>query len=268
MTPRSHTLVVGGTKGIGRAIVGQLAGTGGLVSVIGRSKPAVVQATGVRTYAADVNDADALQRALGQATSDSGAMSAVVLLQRFRANPADAGSADAAWAGEIATSLTATRLIFEWAGEHLEDRGDGKAIVAVGSVAGVFVASEQPVSYHMAKAGLAQMVRYYAVALGPKGIRVNAVSPGTTVKEESREFYRAHPELVQLYRDIVPLGRMGTSDDVANLVEFLLSPRAAFVTGQNIVIDGGVSLKNHESLARGVSPLKDLPVTQSTRKPS
>ena len=114
----------------------------------------------------------------------------------------------------------------------------------------------------MAKAAVMQMVRYYAVALGPKGIRVNAVSPGTTVKDESKQFYADHPELEQLYRDIVPLGRMGTAADVAGVVAFLLSDDASFLTGQNIALDGGATLQAQESLARRVSPLKDLPVTR------
>jgi NAD(P)-dependent dehydrogenase (short-subunit alcohol dehydrogenase family) len=110
----------------------------------------------------------------------------------------------------------------------------------------------------MAKAALIQMVRYYAVALGHRGIRVNAISPGTTVKDESKAFYAEHPELEQLYRDIIPLGRMGTADDVADVMVFLVSGASSFLTGQNIVLDGGVSLQAHESLVRRLSPLKDL----------
>jgi NAD(P)-dependent dehydrogenase (short-subunit alcohol dehydrogenase family) len=81
-------------------------------------------------------------------------------------------------------------------------------------------------------------------------VRVNAVAPGTTVKDEARAFYESHPEIIALFKDIVPLGRMGTADDVASLVAFLASARASFITGQEIVIDGGVSLLGQEALAR------------------
>jgi NAD(P)-dependent dehydrogenase (short-subunit alcohol dehydrogenase family) len=254
LTATPHTLVVGGSRGIGRTVARRLAADGDRVSIIGRSKPSGDDTPGIQSWTADVCDADGLARVLDD-VARSGSVSGLVLLQRYR------GSGDE-WAGEIATTLTATRQLLDWAGSHLEDRGRGKSVVVVSSIAGAFVASEQPVSYHMAKAALTQMVRYYAVALGPRGIRVNAISPGTIVKDESRAFYASQPDLEQLYRDIVPLGRMGTADDLAGLAQFLLSDQASFLTGQNIVLDGGVSLRSHESLARSVSPLKDLQVSR------
>ena len=237
-------LVVGGTRGIGRVVAQRLADDDQLVSVIGRSAMAgVADDRGIQSWNADVADAPQMAHALGAIVEARGPIGAAVLLQRYR------GGGDA-WAGEIATSVTATRQLMDWAGEHFEDLGRGKAIVVVGSIAGRLVASEQPVGYHAAKAALVQMVRYYAVSLGPRGIRVNAISPGTIVKKESRAFYDAHPEIEQLYRRIVPLGRMGTSEDVAELAAFLVSGRAAFLTGQEIVLDGGASLHAHESISR------------------
>jgi len=245
-TTAPHVLVVGGTRGIGRAVVRRLAADGHVVSIIGRSQAAANDDRRVRSWSADIADLSLLKATLSEIVQAQGPLSAAVLLQRYRGGGDD-------WAGEIATSLTATRELVEWAGEHFEDLGSGKAIVVVSSIASGYVASEQPVSYHMAKAALSQMVRYYAVSLGRKGIRINAVCPGTIVKEESQRFYSEHPEIEALYREIVPLGRMGTSEDVADLSAFLLGPRASFLTGQNIVLDGGVSLQSHESLSRRIS---------------
>jgi NAD(P)-dependent dehydrogenase (short-subunit alcohol dehydrogenase family) len=237
-----------------------LAAAGDIVSIIGRSRPSDLEdGAPVRAWTADVAHPEDLARALADVIQAQGSVSSAVLLQRFRGDGDD-------WVGEVATTLTATRQLFDWAGAHLADRGRGKAVVVVSSIAGSFIADEQPVSYHMAKAALTQMVRYYAVTLGANLVRVNAISPGTIVKEESATFYRDHPDLERLYHDIVPLGRMGTAQDVAQLAEFLLSERASFLTGQNIVLDGGVSLRSHESLARRVSPLRELQVTrQRTR---
>ena len=243
MTTHAHLLVVGGTKGIGRAVAQRLAADDQAVSVIGRHEPAGDLDDRIKAWPVDVADRAALHAALHGIVGSQGPLSGAVLLQRYRGGGDD-------WAGEIATSVTATRELIEWAGEHFEDRGRGKAIVVVSSVASRFIAAEQPVSYHVAKAALSQMVRYYAVSLGRMGIRINAICPGTVVKEESRAFYAAHPEIEALFRDIVPLGRMGTSEDVAELAAFLVSGRAAFLTGQNIVLDGGVSLQSHESMGR------------------
>jgi NAD(P)-dependent dehydrogenase (short-subunit alcohol dehydrogenase family) len=261
VTLAPHTLVIGGSHGIGRTVARCLEADGGQVSIVGRSRPSGADNPRVRSWTADVCDADGLARVLEDVIRTAGSVNGLVLLQRYRGTGDD-------WAGEIATTLTASRHLIEWAGAHLEDRSGGKAVVVVSSIAGAFVAAEQPVSYHMAKAALTQMVRYYAVALGPRQIRVNAISPGTIVKEESKAFYASQPELEQLYRDIVPLGRMGTAEDLAGIAQFLLSDRASFLTGQNIVLDGGVSLRSHESLARSASPLKDLQVTRQANEKS
>jgi NAD(P)-dependent dehydrogenase (short-subunit alcohol dehydrogenase family) len=242
VTQRPHVLVVGGTKGIGRVVARRLVEDGQSVSIVGRT-PSSGETDLARSWTADVSDLPALRRTLGEIVDVRGPLSAAVLLQRYRGGGDD-------WAGEMATSLDATRELLEWAGEHFEDLGCGKAVVVVSSIAGRYVASEQPVSYHVAKAAMSQMVRYYAVSLGRKAIRVNAISPGTIVKEESKGFYAMHPEIEELYRNIVPLGRMGTSEDVADLAAFLVSRRATFLTGQDIVLDGGVSLQSHESMSR------------------
>ncbi|HEX8096589.1 MAG TPA: SDR family oxidoreductase, partial [Pyrinomonadaceae bacterium] len=96
--------------------------------------------------------------------------------------------------------------------------------------------------------------RYYAVKLGPRGVRVNCVSPGAVLKDESKDFYLKNERLYNLYRRITPLGRMATSEEIADVVTFLCGPKAAFITGQNIIVDGGLSLGWHESLARGLAP--------------
>ena len=238
-----HILVVGGTKGIGRAVARTLTRDGARVSVLGRSRPS--GDVSYQAWTVDVSETAALSSTLADVVAVNGAVSGVVLLQRYR------GDGDA-WTGEIATTLTATRAVIEWAADALQDLGAGKSIVVVSSIASHFVASEQPVSYHVGKAALSHMVRYYAVALGSRGLRVNGICPGTTVKEESKAYYAAHPEIEALYREIVPLRRMGTSDDVAELAAFLLSERSSFLTGQNIVLDGGVSLHSHESLSRSL----------------
>lgn len=239
-----HSLVIGGTRGIGRAVARTLAADGHTISVIGRRKPAASDAVlpHVNHWMVDLLDEKALAMVLKGIIQKDGRLNHVVFCQRFR------GSGDS-WTRELETSLTATKKLIERLVDGFTTDGE-KAIVMIGSIAGQWVADEQGPGYHVAKAGLAQLARYYALTLGPRGIRVNCVSPGTTVKDENMKFYQQNRSVRNLHIRITPLRRMGTAADVANVVSFLCSAKAAFVTGQNIIVDGGVSLQWPESLAR------------------
>jgi NAD(P)-dependent dehydrogenase (short-subunit alcohol dehydrogenase family) len=236
----THVLVVGGTRGIGRAVVRRFAGEAVAVSVIGRREPEEVRLPNVRLWPVDLAETGMLEETVTAVVESGGPLTAVVFLQRFR------GEGDA-WEGELAVSLTATRVIIDAATTRFAE--EGSAIVVVCSNASRLVADEQSAAYHAAKAALWQLVRYYAVALGPAGIRVNAVTPGTVVKEENRAGYAAD-ELARAVEAATPLRRPGTSEDVAAAVAFLCGPDAAFVTGHDLVVDGGLSLLWQESLVR------------------
>ena len=255
----NHTLIVGGTRGIGRALVRTLAEEHHVLSVVGRRSPSEGERRicDVHYWLVDLLDRERLSATVAEVLRENGKLNNVVFFQRYRDQGDD-------WIGEMQTSLTATKDMIEVLADEF-DATNGGSIVVVSSVAGHLIAEEQPLSYHVAKAGLNQMVRYFAVALGPRGIRVNCVSPGTVLKEESRNFYLQNEQLHSLYKKITPLGRMGTSEEIAYVVAFLCSAKASFITGQNIVVDGGLSLQGHESLARKVASLSDVTVTLQTR---
>ncbi len=238
-----HTMIVGGTRGIGRAVVRQFAGLGHRVSVIGRCTPKEARLRKVTVWPCDLQQAKALNATLQQAVKKYGPLTNMIFLQRFR------GEGDA-WEGELAVSLTATKTLIEQGSDKFARRGSQAigSIVIVSSNASRLVAGEQPVSYHAAKAALRQMARYYACTLAGKKIRVNCVTPGVVLKEEARGYYRTNKKLHDLYRQITPLGRMGVAEDIANAIAFLCSPQASFITGQEIVVDGGLSLLWQASL--------------------
>jgi NAD(P)-dependent dehydrogenase (short-subunit alcohol dehydrogenase family) len=240
-----HALMVGASRGIGRALARAFLREGKVVSVIGR-RPAAKVARDLRAagyWALDVCDPEVLNAGLRDIRRKNGRFTHLICFQRYR------GSGEDPWQGELETSLSATKRIVEFASDNF-DGAKENSIVFVGSIASQFIAEEQPVGYHVAKAALVGMARYYAVTLGPRGIRVNSVSPGTVLKDESKAFYLQNKALLRLYSDLTPLRRMGSADEVAAVIRFFCSPAASFVTGQNIVVDGGVSVQSHESLAR------------------
>ena len=235
-----HSLVAGGTKGLGREIVKVFGAQEHTLSVLGRNVPEPLDDNllDIQYWPVDVTDTSVLNDAL-EGIIARGKVDNLVLCQRYR------GDGDS-WVGELETSLTAAKNIIEGLCDEFVE--EGGSIVFIGSVASHLVACEQPVSYHVAKAGLVQMCRYYAVALGKHGIRVNMVSPSVYVKEESAGFYLKNPKVCKQYSDMTPLGRMGSAKEIATVVDFLCSPAASFVTGQEIVVDGGMSLQAHPIL--------------------
>ncbi|MBI5247315.1 MAG: SDR family oxidoreductase [Elusimicrobia bacterium] len=248
-----QTVVVGGSKGGGRAWARLAHLNGRRVTIVGRTAPERGLGDGVSFERCDLSRPGAAASLCARLVN-RGPIDSLAFFQRFR------GAGDP-WSGELAVTLTATRALIEGLAGRFSPDG-ARSIVVIGSNAGRLIADEQPSGYHAAKAALIQLARYYAVALGPSGIRVNAVSSGTVIKDESSAFYARQPRLRALYEKIIPLRRMGRSEDVAGAVSFLCSQQASFVTGQEIVVDGGVSLLMQESLARRIA----LPALRVTRK--
>ena len=176
-----------------------------------------------------------------QIAAENGKLDNIVFFQRYR------GQGDE-WQGEIDASLTGTKKLIDFSLPHFQQ--EGGSIVLVSSVNASLITKSLPAGYHLAKAGLAQLVRYLAATLGSRGIRVNGISPGTLLKDESKAFFLENQALMELYRKMVPLGRLGTAEDLANTVSFLCSRAASYLTGQDLVLDGGLSLLWQEALVR------------------
>ena len=173
----------------------------------------------------------------------NGELNNLIFMQRYRGEDN--------WEGELKVSITATKEIIENLSTNFKEKEE-KSIVIVSSIASKFIVESQPLSYHIAKSSLNTMVDYYTVKLGKLGIKVNAVLPSTLIKEESKEYYLNNKTIQKFYKEIVPLGRMITSDDVCNTVIFLCSKKASGITGQKIILDGGLSKVWPESLAKKI----------------
>jgi 2-keto-3-deoxy-L-fuconate dehydrogenase len=219
----ARAIVTGGASGIGAACVGCLEGQGARVEVLDL-------ANGV-----DVGDEDQVVAGVARAASTLGGLDIAVLSAGVGGSAPLLDMTTAEWDRVMNVNL---RGAFVCIRECARTMRSGGLIVAITSVSG-FLVDRTMAHYSVSKAGLAQLVRVAARELGPHGIRVNAVAPGTT----DTPMFSATDRLPG-YRERVakraPLGRVGTANDVAQAVVALCT--ADWVTGQVLAADGGVSL--------------------------
>ena len=143
------------------------------------------------------------------------------------------------WRGMMTANLDSAFHATKAVTDAMIARGAGGAIVNIASIEGLYPALTHP-HYTTTKAGLLMFTRASALEFGRHGIRVNAVSPGVIHREGIEENW---PDGVRRWMEAVPLGRMGADDDVANAVLFLAAPASAFITGANLVVDGGITAR-------------------------
>ena len=240
---QKHAVVIGGTKGLGLEIVEMFLTQGCRVSVIGRSDTAKLAGRAKANFIkADLSDRDQIGVALSQISRP---VHHLVFAQRHR------GAEQDSWAGELEVTLTAAQAVIESLSSKFIK---GSSVVFISSVASDFIAGEQDAGYHVAKAGVCHLARFHAVKFGPKGVRFNCVSPSIFIKDNSRAYYE-NAGRKEFHRKIIPLGRVCTAAEICGVVAFLCSPAASYVTGQNIVVDGGLSCQAHLSLAGIVQAL-------------
>lgn len=237
-------LVTGSSRGIGRAIVETLADEGCNVAVCARSREALDEAVaalgkkGVKVSGAalDVADGDAFKAFIDQAAEELGGLDIFVSNVSGSNAPGDAG-----WKSHFDYNIMSAVHGVEACQPYLEKSSNGNIIMISTTAALEHFMNAGP--YNAMKAGLLNYSGALAQQLAPKGIRVNAVSPGpiyieggawNMIKDNMTAFYDS--TLAQ-----IPIGRMGTAEEVAAQVAFLASPRAAFTTGTNVVIDGGMT---------------------------
>lgn len=234
-------VITGSGSGHGRAIARRFAEAGATVVVHYRSS-----GSGARELAAAIGSAGgrarALQADLTRAVEVERLFAAVVdELDRIDILVNNAGSyplaslidmTESEWEAVLNANLKSVHLCTQSAARRMEDGG---AIVNVASVEAL-----QPMPMHAhydaAKAGVLMHTRAAALELGPRGIRVNAVSPGLIAREGLEGDW---PEGVARWLEAVPLGRVGAPEDVADACLFLASKAARWITGANLVVDGG-----------------------------
>lgn len=249
----ARALVTGGCRGIGRAVADRLAADGARVAVVDidpverdPDEPGAV-GPGALVLQADVADPAALGAAVDRAAEVLGGLSILVNNAGFgAAKPLDRYGDDE-WARLVGVNLTGVWHGLRAALPHLRAAATVDRPACVVSIGGT--AATRPTRgegpYAAAKAGVLALTRTAATELAPL-VRVNVVSPGYVATRMTRaivddERLRARVE------GRIPMGRIGTVDDVAGVVAFLCSDDARYVTGQDLVVDGGSTLPSHQS---------------------
>ncbi len=240
-----RAIVTGGSRGIGRAIAETLAREGCAVGLCARGADGVedavraCEALGQHALGAAVNVADgaALQGWIAETAESLGGLDVLVC----NASALATAQTDAAWQKGFATDIMGTVHAVEAALPFLK-RGDGGAIVAIASTAALEIYSgSRP--YSAVKAALINYVAGLSATLGQDHIRANSVCPGATYFPGG-VWARAETENPDAYQALVgraALGRMAGPEEIARAAVFLASPAASFITGANLVVDGGLT---------------------------
>lgn len=243
-------LVTGGGSGIGLGCARELVGVGASVVLAARNtdrlgaaadelRSLATAGAGVHTLACDVTDEDSVRAACAR-SAELGRFTLVVANAGFgTGGPIHLTQLDD-WNGVIGTNLTGAFLTIKHAVPYLAANGGG-SIVAVSSIAGP-VTHRFMTPYDVSKAGLEMLIRQTADELGCRNIRANAVRPGL-VPTDATEAMVNYPPVVDDYLAQMPLGRVGTTEDVGRLVRFLLSDESSWITGTCISVDGGHHLR-------------------------
>ena len=249
-----QVIVTGGGSGIGEATCRLFAREGAAVTVLDRdgdSAARVAADIGGRAAVVDVRDGDAVTLAVNQAAEAMGGLSDLV-------NNAGIGTArplldytDKQWALLIGVNLTGTFQGIRAAGPIMLAAGKGSIVNNASLTAIRPTRGEGP--YSAAKAGVLALTQNAALELGP-AVRVNAVAPGM-IHTPLTEMVVSNDEWRTAAESGTPAGRIGTADEVAEVIAFLASDAASYVTGQTIVVDGGSVLPSLQSdaLLRAIS---------------
>jgi len=239
-------LVTGATRGIGKAIAEELGKAGAKVAICSRKADACAQteaelaASGLEVLAkpCNVSRKEELQALVDSTRAKWGRIDIVVA--NAATNPYYGpltGIGDEAFDKIFANNL---KSVLWLAGMTLPEMKDGGSFILVGSIGGI-IANTVIGAYGMSKAAGHHLVRNLAAEWGPKNVRVNAIAPGLIKTEFARALWE-DPQRAAERVSNTPLRRLGEPRDIGGIAVFLASPAAAFITGQCIVADGGVTI--------------------------
>jgi 3-oxoacyl-[acyl-carrier protein] reductase len=238
-------LVTGGGRGIGAAIARAIADEGA-VTYIGdldidtaTQTAEVIRESGAESYSVslDVTNDVSVRAAVGRVESERGGLDVLVNVAGISLPGTVTDMQDDKWDLVLDVNLTGVFRTMRAAVPRMIERKSG-SIINISSLAGM--RGSASVAYGASKAGVLGLTKSAAVHLGRHGVRVNAVAPGIINAPISGDLRSDRPRLDRALQD-APLGRIGEPEEVASVVVFLASPSSAYMTGQVIVVDGGIN---------------------------
>jgi 3-oxoacyl-[acyl-carrier protein] reductase len=239
----AHSLVSGGSRGLGLAVVERLLARGDSVATFSRSGSESLAALAAKhpgrllTESLDAADASALRGFVEQAAAAFGSIDHCIANAAIAHEGVLATATDAEIDAMLAVNLRGAIVLVREAVRQMLVKAEQPSVTLVSSIVASHGSPGLAV-YAATKAGLEGFARSLARELGPRGIRVNAVAPGFLETDLSASLSADNRSRI-IRR--TPLGRLGLPADVVGAIDFLSSPRAAFITGQVLTIDGGAS---------------------------
>lgn len=242
-------LVYGGRSPIALALCRQLSESGHEVHLITRNRDEAILKLASDNHCKHVHGCDLENQESSVALAleidkKAGGLDAIAFVHRYRSqtpNPIKQYEVEVYTPYKIIESISS------------RSRDKQCAIAVTTSPAGRTVVGDQDFQYHASKAALSQLVRFGSVRFSANNLRINGVSPGSFIfKERAAEYYSKNPEVVEKANKLIPLSRMGTVTEIANVALFLLSEKSSYLNGQILEVDGGLSNLDQASLSKPI----------------